>query len=75
MAGNVAEWVADWFDAAYYAGPGPWDNPAGPETGTQRGVRGGAYSSIGDETAVTARSSAYPTATENSIGFRCAVSL
>jgi formylglycine-generating enzyme required for sulfatase activity len=74
MAGNVAEWVSDWFDAAYYAGAGPWTDPAGPETGSQRSVRGGAFNSIGDDIAVTARSSANPPAHENDIGFRCAAS-
>jgi len=40
MAGNVWEWVADWFDDDYYA-HAPRENPKGPETGTTRVLRGG----------------------------------
>ncbi len=40
MAGNVEEWVADWFDA-YPEDPAT--NPRGPETGDARVVRGGSF--------------------------------
>ena len=40
MAGNVSEWVADWYAADYYATPLSTD-PAGPSSGSQRVVRGG----------------------------------
>jgi len=42
MSGNVAEWCMDWFDNTYYW-EHPFDNPTGPETGTQKSVRGGHY--------------------------------
>jgi formylglycine-generating enzyme required for sulfatase activity len=43
MAANACEWVADWYDAGYYA-VSPKDDPRGPETGAQKVVRGGSYS-------------------------------
>jgi formylglycine-generating enzyme required for sulfatase activity/predicted Ser/Thr protein kinase len=42
MAGNVAEWVADWFGATYYQ-RGSGRNPAGPESGEFRVMRGGSW--------------------------------
>ena len=40
MAGNAWEWVADRYDAAYYASS-PASNPQGPDSGTDRVIRGG----------------------------------
>ncbi len=41
MTGNVAEWVWDWFDANYIRALPTFINPSGPDTGTQKVIRGG----------------------------------
>jgi formylglycine-generating enzyme required for sulfatase activity len=43
MSGNVYEWVADWFDKAYYLSQESWMNPTGPADAEQRSVRGGKF--------------------------------
>jgi formylglycine-generating enzyme required for sulfatase activity len=42
VTGNVWEWCHDWYQADYYAGA-PREDPAGPETGSFRTIRGGGW--------------------------------
>jgi len=74
MAGNVAEWVQDWFGFDYYSVI-PERNPPGPSSGRYRGVRGGSWKSKPNMLRTATRSGASPEQRSPSIGFRCAKSL
>lgn len=79
MAGNVYEWVSDWYSKAYYS-ESPAKNPGGPATGEYKVYRGGSwqgsqrYSSV-DTLRTTYRGSNAPIATMPSYGFRCALGI
>lgn len=45
LAGNVAEWVYDWYDAHFYK-KGPRSNPKGADKGKYHTIRGGAWNSL-----------------------------
>jgi formylglycine-generating enzyme required for sulfatase activity len=72
MAGNVWEFVQDWYRPDYYGQPNNSDNPRGPDQGDQRVIRGGSYSNAQDELRVTRRIKIDPNATNADVGFRCA---
>ncbi len=71
MAGNVAEWTADWYDPNYYK-TGPDRNPKGPETGTQKAFRGGGWIDSTPSVRPAQRNGADPNTKMNWLGFRCA---
>ena len=71
MAGNVWEWVSDWYSDVYYRSS-PQDNPQGPDTGTKKVLRGGSWKDNYVEIRSTNRDSHNPYYSSNAIGFRCA---
>jgi formylglycine-generating enzyme required for sulfatase activity len=71
MAGNVYEWVNDWFSSTYYA-TSPTANPTGPGSGTYRALRGGAWSLSAIYVRASVRFVNTPDATSSTLGFRVA---
>jgi iron(II)-dependent oxidoreductase len=71
MLGNVAEWVADWYDKDYYA-TAPDRNPRGPEIGTQKAFRGGGWMDSTTTMRAAMRNGTDPNTKINWLGFRCA---
>ncbi len=72
LAGNVAEWVFDYFDERYE--PPPAQNPKGPagNAAPMRVTRGGGYVHGAPLLRTTARLPLYPTERQPWLGFRCA---
>jgi len=85
MAGNVMEWVSDWYQEDYYKIL-PVSNPTGPLAGGYRVIRGASWNDSIDHARVTARFKMfpeYPDVTTGiiigyrdvTIGFRCVKSI
>ena len=73
LAGNVAEWVQDWWHPGYYA-QSPPNDPPGPAAGDYRVARGGSWNQPPDELRASARLYHNPDKGVGHIGFRCAKS-
>jgi formylglycine-generating enzyme required for sulfatase activity len=70
MHGNVWEWCWDWYKNDYYS-DNPQNNPTGPESGSDRVIRGGGWGQgPGDLRSARRGNGIYPAYTGNDIGFR-----
>jgi formylglycine-generating enzyme required for sulfatase activity len=73
-AGNVAEWVADFYAADYYdraVWPDNEQNPTGPAEGERRVTRGGSFATTAVFARVSYREPRSPDYSSVDLGFRC----
>ena len=71
LAGNLYEWVADWYDEAIYT-PNSTIDPLGPAEGTVKVQRGGSYLNNPYRLRASFRTKSDPTEHAPNVGFRCA---
>ncbi len=70
MAGNVWEWVEDWYQPAYFA-HSPLRDPLGPDHGLGRVMKGGSWNVTAQTARVAVRGRRTPDYAYDNVGFRC----
>jgi formylglycine-generating enzyme required for sulfatase activity len=71
MAGNVFEWVADWYAPGGYGTADPVNEPTGPAQGTTKIIKGGSWWDNAFYLRGANRGTMLPTFAVNYVGFRC----
>ena len=72
MSGNVMEWCSDYFGAYPETAQ---EDPAGPETGNERVIRGGSWGNVSNLSRVSFRDYYYGDKSNDNLGFRLAMGM
>ena len=72
MSGNVYEWCQDWYSSTYYSSS-VINNPAGPDTSSNRVLRGGSWDGYAGSCRVANRGYDTPAGTYRYLGLRLAL--
>ncbi len=72
MAGNVKEWVDDWYDREYYTDSSEYENPGGPVGGEFKALRGGSWRDLAGFIRSSFRNNSNQNTRMDDYGFRCA---
>lgn len=76
LAGNVSEWVSDWYHPEYYMRVGnDTSNPFGPPNGEQNIIRGGSWNRLPINLRTVTRAAREPNFAANDVGLRCVAPL